>query len=277
MSIEVLSQTKDRLRFALREVDVSMANALRRIMLAEVPTWSVETVHFHENSSIYQNEYLAHRLGLIPLRVTDNSLETATLTLEVRHTEEAESVTSHDLRCETPGVEVVHGSEQGVLLAKLMPEQALKLEATICRGTGAEHAKWSPVSVAKFSYEADITVAPACAGAAELAERCPRRVFDVEESGQLVAARPADCIFCGECTNRDAKRLTGGRSITVNPVPRTFIFDVETVGQYDAVEVVDQALRILIQKCEGLAQKVQQLPSPPGTPPGTPMELAYQE
>lgn len=280
MSIEIHSQSDDRLRFALRGVDASMANALRRIMIAEVPTWAVEEVRFHENSTVFPNEYLAHRLGLVPLRVADDSVESATLTLEVRHSEEKELITSHDLRSETPGVEVVHCSDSGILLGKLMPDQALKLEATVCRGTGGEHAKWSPVSTAKFAYQADIRIGGGDndqAAAAEMAARCPRKVFDVEDSGQLVAARPADCIFCGECTNREARRLMGDRLITVGAVPRTFIFDVEATGQYRAAEVVDRALRILIEKCEGLAQKVERLPPPPRTPPGTPMDLAYQE
>ena len=102
-------------------------------------------------------------------------------------------------------------------------------------------------------------------------------MFDVEDTGQLTAARPADCIFCGECTNREARRLVGDRTITVDPVPGTFIFDVEATGQYRAAEVVDRALRILVEKCDSLVQKVERLPPPPRTPPGTPMDLAYQE
>ncbi|KAF1975136.1 DNA-directed RNA polymerases I and III subunit RPAC1 [Bimuria novae-zelandiae CBS 107.79] len=54
--------------FSLVGVDTSFANALRRILIAEVPTLAIEDVFIYQNTSIIQDEVLAHRLGLIPLR-----------------------------------------------------------------------------------------------------------------------------------------------------------------------------------------------------------------
>lgn len=53
--------------FSLVGVDASIANAFRRILLAEVPTLAIEDVFIFNNTSIIQDEVLAHRLGLIPL------------------------------------------------------------------------------------------------------------------------------------------------------------------------------------------------------------------
>ena len=50
-------------------VDVSFANALRRIMIAEVPTVAIEHVYMWNNSSIVHDEVLSHRLGLVPIDV----------------------------------------------------------------------------------------------------------------------------------------------------------------------------------------------------------------
>lgn len=54
-------------QFSLTSVDTSIANAFRRILLAEIPTLAIEDVFINQNTSIIQDEVLAHRLGLIPL------------------------------------------------------------------------------------------------------------------------------------------------------------------------------------------------------------------
>jgi len=53
--------------FSLIGVDASVANAFRRILLAEIPSLAIEDVFIFDNNSIIQDEVLAHRLGLIPL------------------------------------------------------------------------------------------------------------------------------------------------------------------------------------------------------------------
>ena len=54
--------------FSLVGIDASVANAFRRILLAEVPTLAIEDVFVFNNTSVIQDEVLAHRLGLIPLK-----------------------------------------------------------------------------------------------------------------------------------------------------------------------------------------------------------------
>ena len=55
------------MQFELHRVDLSVANALRRIMIAEVPTLTIDLVEVRENTSALHDEFVAHRLGLIPL------------------------------------------------------------------------------------------------------------------------------------------------------------------------------------------------------------------
>jgi DNA-directed RNA polymerase I and III subunit RPAC1 len=54
--------------FSLIGVDASVANAFRRIMIAEIPTLAFEYVFVNNNTSVIQDEVLAHRIGLIPLK-----------------------------------------------------------------------------------------------------------------------------------------------------------------------------------------------------------------
>ncbi|KID76891.1 DNA-directed RNA polymerases I and III 40 kDa polypeptide, partial [Metarhizium brunneum ARSEF 3297] len=52
--------------FSLMGLDASLANAFRRILIAEIPTLAIENVYIENNTSVIQDEVLAHRLGLIP-------------------------------------------------------------------------------------------------------------------------------------------------------------------------------------------------------------------
>ncbi|EXJ88297.1 DNA-directed RNA polymerase I and III subunit RPAC1 [Capronia coronata CBS 617.96] len=58
----------DEATFSLVGVDASIANAFRRILIAEVPTLAIEKVYVQNNTSVIADEVLAHRLGLIPLK-----------------------------------------------------------------------------------------------------------------------------------------------------------------------------------------------------------------
>jgi len=48
-------------------VEPPVVNAIRRILLSEIPTMAIETVNILQNTSIIPDEVLAHRLGLIPI------------------------------------------------------------------------------------------------------------------------------------------------------------------------------------------------------------------
>jgi DNA-directed RNA polymerase I and III subunit RPAC1 len=61
--------------FSLSGIDTSVANAFRRILLSEIPTLAIEDVFIYQNTSIIQDEVLAHRLGLIPLCGDPKGLE----------------------------------------------------------------------------------------------------------------------------------------------------------------------------------------------------------
>ena len=54
--------------FEVKKTDASMANALRRVIIAEVVTMAIDLVTFEENTSCIDDEIIAHRLGLIPIK-----------------------------------------------------------------------------------------------------------------------------------------------------------------------------------------------------------------
>jgi len=66
--VKIISVAPQEIQFILSETDTSMANTLRRIMIGETPTLAIDLVEYHENSTVLNDEYIAHRLGMIPIR-----------------------------------------------------------------------------------------------------------------------------------------------------------------------------------------------------------------
>ena len=70
-TIEIRETSHDLTVFKLSNVDTSIANALRRVMIAEVPTLAIDIVEIENNTTVLHDEFIAHRLGLIPIQTPD--------------------------------------------------------------------------------------------------------------------------------------------------------------------------------------------------------------
>ena len=90
--------------FELIHIDVSLANALRRILLAEIPTVAFEKIYLYQNTGLIHDEVLAHRLGLIPLHVDARLLDDLdeSLPTEEQLTDRNVVVFSLNVECKKP-------------------------------------------------------------------------------------------------------------------------------------------------------------------------------
>lgn len=165
MDIKILSKEPDTLRFILSDVSPAFANALRRIMISEVPVMALDDIMILENNSVMYDEILAHRLGLIPV-TTDPSYNLpeecsckselgcercrASFSLEVEASDPVEVVYSSHLKPENPDVRPVSDK---IPIVKLAQGQRVKLEAYARLGRGKTHAKWQAVAAATYSYD----------------------------------------------------------------------------------------------------------------------------
>lgn len=62
------------IKYILENIDTSIANSLRRTMIGNLPiiAFDPENIKIHKNTSVLHNQFIIHRLSLIPLKITDN-------------------------------------------------------------------------------------------------------------------------------------------------------------------------------------------------------------
>ena len=266
MDIKIIEDKESFLRFLLTGTDHAYANALRRAMMAEVPTMAIEDVIIIENTSVLYDEVIAHRLGLIPLR-TD--LDTyvlpeecdckselgcskcrASFTLEAEAKDEPLMVYSSDLKPESD-VTPVSGN---IPIVKLGPTQKLRLEMYARLGRGIEHAKWQPVSACAYKYLPKVTLNPEnLANPEEVIRICPTDVYSSNSENKIMVRDEMACTLCMDCVEKavpvDTKKSF---PVKVEGDEHSFIFYVESTGALPTKRVVTEAARVLDRKASGL-------------------------
>jgi DNA-directed RNA polymerase subunit D len=254
VKIEVLEKDETNLRLVIRDADVPLMNALRRIALAQVPSMAIDEVVMIENSSILQDEIIAHRLGLTPLKTDLDSytlpedcecqsefgcnLCRVTLTMDADSTEGTRTVYSGELVSENP--EIVPVSDR-VPIIKLAKGQKLKLEAYAKLGKGQNHAKWQPVSVCAYKYYPKLAFTKECTNCGKCVDICPKRVLAMKDNKVEVKDLLA-CNLCMDCVGVCPQKPS---AITVEWEKNAFIMNIESNGGLPPERILLEATKIL--------------------------------
>ena len=247
MKLEILNKSDRKLSFILEEVDYGFANALRRVMINEVPTLSIEFVDFVENSSGLYDEIVAHRLGLIPLTFKPNSFN---LKEECRCKGKGCSSCEIMLTLEKVGPGTVKASDlvsddksvqpldKEIPIVELLEGQKIKFTAIAQLGFGKDHSKWQAAIV---GYRNVPSVKVNENASNEIVDVCPTNVFE-KKDGRIKVVREQECILCMRCTevNEDG--------VKVSAREEDFIFSIESVCGLSAAEILNESLDILEAK-----------------------------
>ena len=266
MDIKLVEEKDNFLRFLLTGTHHSYANALRRAMMAEVPTMAIEDVIILENTSVLYDEVIAHRLGLIPLKTDldayvlpeecDCKSELgcskcrASFTLEAEAKDEPLMVYSSDLKSESD-VTPVSGN---IPIVKLGPTQKLRLEVYARLGRGIEHAKWQPVSACAYKYLPKVTLnSENLANPEEVIRICPTDVYSSDTENKIKVRDEVACTLCMDCVEKavpvDSKKAF---PVKVEGDETSFIFYVESTGALPTKRIVTEATKVLDRKASGL-------------------------
>ncbi len=249
MEVKILKKTDFEMSFLLEGVASGFANALRRTMMAEVPTMAVEWVDFKKNDSALPDELLANRLGQVPLTFDKKAYELSSeckcdgkgcnrcqvkLTIKVK---DPCMVYSGELKSRTKDVKPVFDK---IPIVELFDGQELQFEAIAQLGIGKEHAKWQ-AAVVGYKNMPKITINVKDKKECEkYIKLCPRHVFTMKDGG--VAVRdPMNCSLCMQC-------VENAENVKVETEDDCFIFNVESVSGLTAENVVLNATEILEKK-----------------------------
>jgi DNA-directed RNA polymerase subunit D len=249
MKIDVLNQKENKLRFVIEDTTPAFLNTMRRIATVEVPTMAIEEVAFTKNSSVLYDEIIANRLGLIPL---STDLKTYKLpadckckgkgcsSCEVNLTLNAKGpgiVYAKDMKTKDPKIKPIFGD---MPITKLTEGQEIKLTATAVLGLGKEHTKWS-TGLFVFQGYPIIDIKGKSKNAKEIVDSCPKDVFELKEGAVKIKKIDA-CNLCKACEKVDPE------SISVSGSTEKFIVTLESWGQLEPKEILDEAAEVLTAK-----------------------------
>ena len=133
--MEIINQDKNQLIFK-EKIGESLANAIRRY-INQVPILAIDEVEISKNGSALYDEVVAHRIGLIPLKMDKTSGEKTTASLKLISKKEG-FVNSGEIK---GSIEPVF---ENIPITFLDKGQEIELVANVRSGKGVEHVKFSP-------------------------------------------------------------------------------------------------------------------------------------
>lgn len=283
LQIVVVRYEENELEFDMIGVSPAIANAFRRLMLSEVPSMAIEKVHIYNNTSIIQDEVLAHRLGLIPLKADPrlfeyktnegdaaNAQDTLEFELKVKCTKknkDSTEVTNNDSMYKNHSIysgqikwvpvgnqaSIYKEADVGpidddILISRMRPGHEFDIKLFAVKGVGKDHAKFSPVATASYRLLPEIHLKrPVVGNQALLLQKCfSPGVIEIDKDDQ---AYVKDARY-DSCSRNVYRYPQLADSVTMSRVRNHFIFNVESLGALKSDVIFVEAAKVLKKKCK---------------------------
>ena len=259
--IEKQTEDGDNLSFTLRDVNVSLANGLRRTILSDIPTVVFKTSP-HElnkasiivNTTRLNNEIIKQRLSCIPIFINDLKMPLQNYVMEVNVenlTDTVMYVTSEDFKIKNVATNE-YLSEKDLRpifppnaltgyfidfvrlrpkISEEIPGEKLHLICELSIGTAKEDGMFNVVSTCSYGFTQDD---------AHIEEILGKKAQEWKDKGMS----KDEIIF--ETTNW---RLLDGQRVVKRD---SFDFQLQTLGVFTNQQIIRTACDILIDKLEAL-------------------------
>ena len=273
MDIKVLEKMDHKFVFVVEDISIEMANAIRRIILSEVPVMGVDEVIVLKNDSPLYDEIVAHRLGMIPLTTDLDSYKLpqdcdcggfgcplcqVSLTCEVINTTNTSlKVYSGDLKSNDPMIKPV---DPRIPIVKIDKNDQLILEAYAVLGKAKEHVKWQAVSNIFYRFypeiEFDNTKCAKCSDKCLVTRMCPEKLYDFSDGKdpKLSDDYWKTCTLCKSCEMDCIEE-----AIKVRYKENTYIFSIESDGVLPFNVILKKTFEILLEKINEFVERLEVL------------------
>jgi DNA-directed RNA polymerase subunit L len=257
--ISNLIEENGTLKFTLTECNMSIANALRRIIVSDIPTFVFRTYPYNENKAEIRhnttrlhNEIIKQRLSCIPIHIQDMGFPYKDYVIELDIKNETDNIvyiTTRDFKIKNIVTER-YSSESEVRqifppcpitgdyieFARLQPKlsenidgERLALRCAFDIGTAGQDGAFNVISTCAYECTPDV-------------EKANQAWAEKEKAFKKEDMNEEDIEF--EKKNwflLEAKRFY---------VENSYDFVIESVGVFDNMEILTKACDIMIKKCE---------------------------
>lgn len=237
--METIESTKNKMVFSAK-IEESLANAIRRYV-HEIPVLAIDEVEIHQNGSPLYDETLAHRIGLVPLKMAKGYKEDTEVKFSIKKKGPG-YVYSGDIKSEA---EVVYDK---IPLTLLKENQEIDVKGTAKLGKGSYHTKHAP-GFMFYRNSAEISLPKKMTD--EVRKICPSS--QVKEKGEKVVIKDNQAKPLVDLCQAIAEK--NKESVEVK-FDEELIISVESFGQLDSKEIFKESVEHLKKDLQFFAKQI---------------------
>lgn len=267
--IQILTEDDDILKFRLSGVNVSLANAIRRIILSDIDCFVFRTSPYaenkatiHINTSRLNNEIIKQRLSCIPINISDMDFNYKDYKMEVdikNDTDTIVIITTDDFKIKNISTDKYLSKES---TRKIFPADPItgeyidfvRLRPKISDDIEGEHLKMECLlDIGNSKENSSFNVVSCCAYQNTPDPIAQNKAWTEVQQKMMAEESKADEI---EYAKKDWMALEANRYYT----PDSFDFTIERVGIFENTEIVKMACQIMIQKLDKFSKSIEREP-----------------